>query len=117
MEVAVEHHFDTSRLTREGMLDIARKMGRSRAYLDHHWLHRRPRLPRLRRHAALGLAAAVRAAERLGVTGDVVVPGPLLRFAHDAAYHGEQLRQRMRAVKYPRGAAAGAPAAPGSLQP
>jgi glucosyl-dolichyl phosphate glucuronosyltransferase len=48
-DVPVEHHFDLTRVTEAGLLDIARKMGRSRAFLFHHWEHQRSRLatPRL----------------------------------------------------------------------
>ena len=38
-DVVVEHHFDESRLLRANLLDIARKMGRTKAYLAHHWEH------------------------------------------------------------------------------
>ncbi len=38
-DIAVEHHFDTTRLTRSGMLSLAERMGRSDAYLHYHWLH------------------------------------------------------------------------------
>jgi hypothetical protein len=102
LEVAVEHHFDPSRLTRAGLLDIAGKMGRSRAYLEYHWLHRRARGARLRAGAAAILAGAVRAGERIGIARATVVPGPLLRFTHDAAYFAEHLRQRRHPAKYPR---------------
>ncbi len=37
LDVAVEHHFDTSRLTREGILSIAERMGRSDGYVAYHW--------------------------------------------------------------------------------
>lgn len=46
--VAVEHHFDPARLSYEGLTESARKIGRSTAYLLHHWEHRRVRLPRIR---------------------------------------------------------------------
>jgi len=38
-DVAAEHHFDPSRLTRRGMIDMAKKMGRSEAYISYHWRH------------------------------------------------------------------------------
>ena len=38
-EAVVEHHFDASRLTRRGLLDIAYRIGRSDAYFNYHWLH------------------------------------------------------------------------------
>jgi glycosyltransferase involved in cell wall biosynthesis len=38
-DVAIEHHFDASRLRREHFLNSAEKMGRSDAYWAHHWEH------------------------------------------------------------------------------
>jgi GT2 family glycosyltransferase len=36
-DVVVEHHLDSSRLTREGFHDAARKRGRSSAHVNYHW--------------------------------------------------------------------------------
>jgi len=36
-DVVVEHHFDPSRLTRRGLLDLAMRMGKSDAYLEYHY--------------------------------------------------------------------------------
>jgi glycosyltransferase involved in cell wall biosynthesis len=49
LDVAVEHHFDAGRLAVDAMLEAARKMGRSRAFMFHHWHHQKSRLvvPRL----------------------------------------------------------------------
>jgi glycosyltransferase involved in cell wall biosynthesis len=49
LDIVVEHYFDLSRLTSETLADSARKMGRSHAFLFHHWEHKRSRLvvPRL----------------------------------------------------------------------
>lgn len=38
-ETMVEHHFDPKRLTRTNMLEAARRMGRSKAYVLYHWRH------------------------------------------------------------------------------
>jgi glucosyl-dolichyl phosphate glucuronosyltransferase len=46
--VAVEHHFQVSRLSRESMLELAIRTGRSSGYVAHHWEHRTIRHPRLR---------------------------------------------------------------------
>ncbi|MFY9621705.1 MAG: glycosyltransferase family A protein [Pyrinomonadaceae bacterium] len=50
--VTVEHHFDECRLLRTSFFETARKMGRSSAYLAHHWEHEEIRRPRV----ALALA-------------------------------------------------------------
>ncbi len=39
-EAVVEHHFDPSRLNRACLLEWARRVGRSEAYIAHHWEHR-----------------------------------------------------------------------------
>jgi glycosyltransferase involved in cell wall biosynthesis len=38
-DVAVEHHLDPARLTRARLIEMARQMGRSKAYIAHHWRH------------------------------------------------------------------------------
>ena len=45
----VEHHYDVSRLKRKAWLKGAEQMGRSCAYVTHHWFHTTITLPRLRR--------------------------------------------------------------------
>jgi hypothetical protein len=40
LDTVVEHHFDPSRLSRAGFLEIASKTGRSQAYVEYHWKHR-----------------------------------------------------------------------------
>lgn len=52
LDVAVEHHFDASRLQRQSLLERARTGGESFAYIHYHFQHMKYRLPRLR----LGLA-------------------------------------------------------------
>jgi glycosyltransferase involved in cell wall biosynthesis len=37
--IPVEHHFDMARLSRPNMLEMARQMGQSKAYIAHHWRH------------------------------------------------------------------------------
>jgi len=101
-DVAVEHHFDLSRLTRAGMLNVASRMGRSRAFVDYHWNHVQVRVPRLQKMLAAGLAIGARAAERLRLGPGGVVSGPLLRFTHDEAYYEGYLLQRKRERKYQR---------------
>ncbi len=41
-EIAVEHNFDPSRLSRPNMLEAARRMGRCKAYVNYHWHHQEP---------------------------------------------------------------------------
>ena len=44
LDVTVEHHFDLSRLTNDKLLAAARDMGRTHAFVFHHWEHQRSRL-------------------------------------------------------------------------
>jgi glycosyltransferase involved in cell wall biosynthesis len=44
----VEHHFDASRLSRQAMLEAARKLGKSNAYITWHWEHASVTSPRLK---------------------------------------------------------------------
>ena len=39
LDVAVEHHFEESRLLRDNFLAFARRLGRQSAYITHHWDH------------------------------------------------------------------------------
>ncbi len=48
LDVAVEHHFDASRLERQSLIERARKGGKGFAYIHYHFHHMTPRLPRLR---------------------------------------------------------------------
>lgn len=48
LHVAVEHHFDASRLQRQSLLDRARSDGESFAYIHYHFQHMNYRLPRAR---------------------------------------------------------------------
>jgi glycosyltransferase involved in cell wall biosynthesis len=48
-QAGVVHHFDPSRLQRLSWLQGAEKLGRSCAYVSHHWYHSNTTFPRLRR--------------------------------------------------------------------
>ncbi len=61
LDVAAEHHFDPSRLTRQGFSAMARKLGASNAYISWHWAYDGPksaRLALLRAWAALWVRRA-----------------------------------------------------------
>lgn len=42
LNIEVEHHFDSSRLSRKSYIQSMKKQGHSEAYLDYHWRHCRP---------------------------------------------------------------------------
>jgi glycosyltransferase involved in cell wall biosynthesis len=101
IDVAVEHHFDINRLAKINVLDSARKMGRSNAFLFHHWAHKelgqlqlRLTLSFLDRLKFKGLAL-VAAEKRANVSGEEIYSERRLAFYH------EYIKQRRRKRKYP----------------
>jgi len=101
LDIVVEHHFDPSRLTRTGMIDLARKMGRSHAFTFHHWDHQRSRLA-LPWLVLWHLSRLwVRCSERMGKDADSVVSIRLLRAEENLAFYREYIAQRKRRHKYP----------------
>jgi len=95
-DVAVEHHFDPARLTDRAVVEMARRLACSHAYLRHHWVHqRRPRWLRLKLAGALLRRARHR--PRGGALSDAAI-----RAEEDVAYYGEFLRQSRRARRYVR---------------
>jgi glycosyltransferase involved in cell wall biosynthesis len=100
-DASVEHYFDLTRLTRGALMDAARKMGRSRAFIFHHWEHKRSRLvfPRLmlcrwRRYWA-------QRSERNHNKLHDNIPDRLLELEQELAFYREYIVQRRRAFKYP----------------
>jgi glycosyltransferase involved in cell wall biosynthesis len=99
-DVPVEHHFDCSRLTREGMLDMARKTGRTYAFLDYHWNHLKLRwvvlelvlwrLRQMRTRCFENFGRSARGYDRA------------IWEAQKLAYYHEYLVQRRRPFKYSR---------------
>jgi glycosyltransferase involved in cell wall biosynthesis len=100
-DVVVEHHFDTGRLTRKGIIDSAQKMGRSRAFVFHHWEHQKSRLvlPRL---ALCQLCRLwMRCSEWMGKNADGVVPERVLQQEQNLSFYQEYIAQSKRRHKYP----------------
>jgi len=100
LDVAVEHHFDTTRLTRDSLLTLARKMGRSRAYIFHHWKQQRSRMivPRLT-WAELQLAWA-RILDRNGRLAGRLPSIEVIRQEEMRAFCREYLVQRKGPARY-----------------
>lgn len=107
-DIAVEHHFDVSRLSGQSVLDLARRMGRSGAYMHHHWEHRPfpllvPKLVyvHLRRFW-------IRHTKSRGEKGSGAVSDTDVRLERNLAFYREYIVQRRRPRKYPvHGKAAG----------
>jgi hypothetical protein len=100
LDVAVEHHFDSSRLTGEGLLDLARKMGRTHAFVFHHWDHKRLRLA----HPRLILSGLklhwARFSDWLTGSGNFGVSLSTIEAEQDYSFYCGYLIQRQRRRKY-----------------
>ncbi len=101
VEVAVEHHFDLTRIAPEALVDAARKIGRSHGFVFHHWEHRKSRLvvprlwlSRLRRYWLQAIHGA-------GGTNVRQVSDEALILEKDQAFYREYIAQRRRGFKYP----------------
>jgi len=101
LNVVVEHHFDRNRVSRQGILDLARKFGRSDAFTFHHWEHQKLRrvLPKLAR--CHFYRVWTRCSEWLGKSADSLVTEQVIRAEQDLAFYREYIVQRQRPRKYP----------------
>jgi GT2 family glycosyltransferase len=103
-EVVVEHHCGTSRLQRQPLLGMARKVGRSEAYLYWHWSHEQVPRPALR--WAWGVTAYARRYgwRSLRTPGDVEghVSDAELSLVRAIAFHAQYLREARRPRNYER---------------
>jgi glucosyl-dolichyl phosphate glucuronosyltransferase len=101
-EVAVEHHFDPRRICGDGLLDIARKKGRSNAFVFHHWQHQRSRMAGPRLLWFCTMRTLIRLCSRLVGQAAAVPTGPTLHVEEELAFCREYLIQRQRPRKYSR---------------
>ena len=99
-DVSVEHHFDLTRLTKEGALDLARKMGRSHAFIFHHWEHQKSRLAVPRLILCYLIRYWMRCLNRKG-SGSGNISEQDLQLEYDLAFYREYIVQRRRQHKYP----------------
>jgi hypothetical protein len=99
-DVFVEHHFDLARLSMEGVLDQARKRGRSHAFIFHHWEHHKSRLviPRLVLCQLRRVWTRCFAGRR-SETADSI-SDQALQLEQDLAFYREYIVQRRRGFKY-----------------
>lgn len=98
-DIAVEHDFSTARLTKTSLIDTARKMGRSEAFIYRHWSHRTSHLAILR----LAWAHARRSyyALRDGAESPEIFERRLSAEI-ESSFCREYLKQRLRPPKYTR---------------
>jgi glycosyltransferase involved in cell wall biosynthesis len=100
-DVVVEHHFDRARLTSEGLIGIARKMGRSHAFVFHHWSHKKSRLAFPRMVLTHLCRKWMQCSDRIRGKTACVVSIHTLQVEQDLAFYSEYIAQRRRPHKYP----------------
>lgn len=102
-EPAAVHHLDPERLDRPGLLGLVAAIGRSDAYIWHHWLHTRLAAPRLRSWRWRGTLALHRLRLRLHQRRDRPDDRPddhELELAYQVALTAELAEQRHRPRRY-----------------
>ena len=100
LDVCVEHHFDESRLLRASFVDMAKKMGRSSAYVAYHWRH--DDIPAARKYAMkrpLRLAY-LRLQVKLRCQTQKMVSETELQLIHDVHFYRQYLIERQRPRNY-----------------
>jgi glycosyltransferase involved in cell wall biosynthesis len=101
LDIMVEHHFDLSRLTRKGMIDLARKMGRSHAFVFHHWEHQKSQLAFPRLVLSHLCRHWTQYSDRIKGNATRSASISALQVEQDLAFYREYLAQRRRPYKYP----------------
>jgi G3E family GTPase len=104
----VKHHFDPSRLLRSGFLASARSLGRSQAYIHHHWRHHDEPFSHsaVRSRAAIVAMQLKLAAKRLLNLRDVLRTEGCASwenyYVREIAYLKQSLIERTRSRRYPK---------------
>ncbi|HEY4988417.1 MAG TPA: hypothetical protein VII09_01345, partial [Opitutaceae bacterium] len=107
-DVAVEHHFDVSRLSGQSVLDLARRMGRSSAYVQHHWSAKPFPFPVTKLVYVHVRRFWIRRRKSRDEKGSGTVSDMDVRLERNLAFYREYIVQRRRPRKYPaQGKAAG----------
>ncbi len=100
LNVSVEHHFDLSRLKPDSLTDCARKMGRSRAFIFHHWEHQKSRLVFPRLVLCHLRRLWIKSTDRGAGAGNEILFDQLLKLEQELAFYREYIVQRKREIKY-----------------
>jgi glycosyltransferase involved in cell wall biosynthesis len=99
-DATVEHHFDESRLARKSLLEAARKLGRSNAYINWHWEQKPVQSARLklaRAVARLGYYRLRRRKETRAIEG---APAWEIQLLTDVHYFSHYLNEKKRPRRY-----------------
>jgi glycosyltransferase involved in cell wall biosynthesis len=101
IDVAVEHHFDLTRLTKENVIESARNMGRAHAFIFYHWEHQRTRFAFARLVLARIRRCGAQYFQRPGGNTDKPVPFKnVLQIEEENAFYREYTVQSRRRHKY-----------------
>jgi glycosyltransferase involved in cell wall biosynthesis len=99
-DVEVEHHFDLSRMTKDGLLASARRLGHSDAYLDYHWRHQEPNGVRAKLALYVLWRAWIGMRDRLFGCGPYLISFAAISAEHKIAFYRETLKQGLRPRRY-----------------
>lgn len=101
LDVAIEHHFEVSRLNAERILELARKMGRSSAFMHHHWSHRPFPLLGTKLLYCRSRRFLINLGRTRGESASEEVSSTDIRLERNLAFYREFNVQRQRPRKYP----------------
>jgi hypothetical protein len=101
LDVEVEHHFDAGRLSREGLIGLARSKGRSMGHLQHHWLRNNESNLNLRRAIMVAKNVARTAVTPTAWPAAMLLPEWKFSYEADLARLGQLIAEQVRTPKYP----------------
>lgn len=102
LDVAVEHRFEISRVDRNSLLRTAAKMGRTEAYLFHHWHHQESPHAHVRLAWCLLQRFRIAITERLRGNDQALVSVAILTIEKKLAFQRELIIQARRQRNYAR---------------
>jgi GT2 family glycosyltransferase len=100
LDVCVEHHFDESRLSRDGFFERSRRAAMSWAYVAYHWEHQLIRFPRLRLAKAMLRLMYKRLRNRRDMRRDEGVPSWEIDVVCGVYFYKQHLAERGRKFNY-----------------
>jgi hypothetical protein len=100
LDIAVEHHFDKSRLLRSAFLDRSTKAGQSGAYIAYHWEHLVIKYPRLRLIKSIFRLAYLRLRKRDETDVTEGMPQWEMSGVYTTNFLKQYLKERRRGFNY-----------------
>lgn len=96
------HHCGQHRLTRDALMDVVSRQGRSQAYVDYHWRHHGLWFPSLRCGKLLLGLGGLRTFQRLRGQSDAVIGGREARWLWRWSYYRQAVVESLRPRVYER---------------